>query len=104
MFDVIPYMDPKSFNNRYDSDNKSDVYSFGVIMWQLSSGNRPFYAEGIKYDISLSLAIQGGKREKIINGTPIEYSNIYTSELLIIFIEIFFLKKTILINYLIIYL
>src|SRR5437763_86273 len=89
MFGVIPYMDPKSFNNRYNNNNqgknyklnkKSDIYSIGVIMWQISSGQRPFYAEDVKYDISLALAIQGGERENIIDGTPIEYSNLYTSK------------------------
>jgi len=50
-------------------------------MWQISSGCQPFYSEDMKYDLSLALVIQGGKREKVIDGTPIEYSNLYTSEL-----------------------
>ncbi|RIA86054.1 hypothetical protein C1645_829885 [Glomus cerebriforme] len=58
----------------------SDVYSIGVLMWQISSGHQPYYAEGINYDISLALAIQGGEREKIIDSTPIEYSNLYTEK------------------------
>ncbi|RIA80725.1 hypothetical protein C1645_838182 [Glomus cerebriforme] len=90
IFGVIPYVDPKSFNNQYNFCNKcenyklnkkSDVYSVGVLMWQISSGRRPFYAfyaEGVEYDTSLALAIQGGKREKIIDGTPVEYSDLYT--------------------------
>ncbi|CAI2182962.1 17090_t:CDS:2, partial [Funneliformis geosporum] len=82
IFGVIPYIDPKSFNNSknnnyYQLNKKSDVYSFGVIMWQISSGRRPFYAED-KYDLSLALAIQNGEREKIIDGTPNEYSALYT--------------------------
>ncbi|CAI2189975.1 14846_t:CDS:2, partial [Funneliformis geosporum] len=40
-----------------------------VLMWQISSGYRPFYNED---DI-----IQG-RREKIIPDTPIEYSSLYT--------------------------
>ncbi|CAB5378291.1 unnamed protein product [Rhizophagus irregularis] len=47
-------------------------------MWQISSGRKPFYDEAVNYDLSLALAIKGGKREEIIDGTPIEYSNIYT--------------------------
>ncbi|GES98825.1 kinase-like domain-containing protein [Rhizophagus clarus] len=86
MFGVIPYVDPKSFNNQYNNCNKSknyrlnksDVYSVGVLMWQISSGRRPFYADGVEYDIGLALAIQGGEREKIIDGTPIGYSGLYT--------------------------
>ena len=83
MFGIMPYVDPKSFNICNQNGNcklnkKSDVYSVGVIMWQISSGYQPFYMEGIKYDVGLALAIQGGKREKIINGTPIKYSNLYS--------------------------
>ncbi|PKC66373.1 kinase-like protein [Rhizophagus irregularis] len=87
MFGVIPYVDPKSFNNQYNNYNKSknyklnkksDVYSVGVLMWQISSGRRPFYADDEKYDIGLALAIQKGERENIIDGTPVEYGRIYT--------------------------
>src|SRR4051812_12229778 len=78
---VIPYVDPKSFDNiyytndrskYYELNEKSNIYSFGVIMWQISSGRRPFYPKGVNYDIILALEIQEGKREKIIDGTPIE--------------------------------
>ena len=74
-------MDPKSFNKsqNYKLNKKSDVYSVGVIMWQISSGHQPF--ENIEYDANLILAIQKGEREKIIDGTPIEYSNLYTGRL-----------------------
>ncbi|RGB22269.1 kinase-like domain-containing protein [Rhizophagus diaphanus] len=87
MFGAVPYVDPKIFNNQYKNKNrnksknyklnkKSDVYSVGVLMWQISSGRRPFYADDLNID--LALAIQGGVREKIIDGTPVEYSRIYT--------------------------
>jgi serine/threonine protein kinase len=80
---VIPYVDPKRFNNNnYQLSKKSDIYSVGVIMWQISSGRQPF--ENIEHDISLTLAIHGGKREEIINGTPIEYSNMYTSKFVLL--------------------
>ena len=58
---MVPYIDPKSFNNQnntcnnsenYKLNKKSDVYSVGVLMWQISSGRRPFYAEGVPYDIN----------------------------------------------------
>ena len=84
---VLPYVDPKGINNKnYKLNKKSDIYSVGVIMWQISSGRRPFYFEDEKYDddinlINLSLDIQNGKREKIIGSTPIEYSILYTSKL-----------------------
>jgi serine/threonine protein kinase len=93
MLGVVPYIDPKSFNNQhnvylnqdnhYSLNKKSDIYSIGVIMWLISSGRKPFYRfypEGVKYDISLVLGIRDGNREKIVSGTPAEYSNLYTSK------------------------
>ncbi len=46
-------------------------------MWQISSGYQPIYDENIDYDD----AILKEKREKIIDGTPIEYSKLYTGKL-----------------------
>jgi serine/threonine protein kinase len=80
IFGVIPYVDPKIYNDNcksYKFNKKSDVYSIGILMWQISSGNKPFYNEGLAYDLPLALAIVNGKREKIISGTPTEYSNLY---------------------------
>jgi len=80
-FGVLPYIDPKCFGNdnnqsqNYKFNKKSDVYSIGILMWQISSGYKPFRDEG--YDLSLILTIVGGKREKVINNTPIKYSNLY---------------------------
>ncbi|GBC06524.1 hypothetical protein RclHR1_00690014 [Rhizophagus clarus] len=79
---VIPYIDPKGFNSQnnenYKLNKKSDIYSIGVLMWQISSGYQPFSTECFKYDLCLMLSILDGKREKIIVGTPIEYSNLYS--------------------------
>ena len=79
---MIPYVDPKRFNKvqgqSYKLNKKSDVYSVGVLLWQISSGHQPFYDEGNNYDVNLSLAILNGKREETIDGTPIEYSKLYT--------------------------
>ena len=86
LFGVVPYLDPKSFNNqvndinktqKYKLNEKSDVYSVGVLMWQISSGRQPFHARDNNYDLSLALAILNGKREEIVDGTPIGYSNLY---------------------------
>ena len=80
IYGVLPYIDPKKISNQnYKLIEKSDIYSIGVIMWQISSGHQPF--EGIKYDGGLALLIKEGEREKIIDGTPDGYSNLYTSKL-----------------------
>ncbi len=79
LFGVIPYVDPKCFNNdeKYKLNKKSDVYSVGVLMWQISSGCRPFSTKSVNYNVQLILSITNGKREKIIDGTPIKYSSLY---------------------------
>uniref|UniRef100_U9TMW7 Protein kinase domain-containing protein n=1 Tax=Rhizophagus irregularis (strain DAOM 181602 / DAOM 197198 / MUCL 43194) TaxID=747089 RepID=U9TMW7_RHIID len=87
VLDFLPYLDPKSFNDAFDikcesephiMNFKSDIYSIGVLFWLLSSGRRPFYDEGTQYDKSLATEIVNGKREEIIEDTPVEYSDIYT--------------------------
>ncbi|PKY39856.1 kinase-like protein [Rhizophagus irregularis] len=78
---VMAYIDPKKLNNKdYKLDKKSDVYSVGVIMWQISSGYRPFFSKDdfTCDDVSFLLSVISGRRGEIINGTPIEYSNLYT--------------------------
>ena len=78
IFGVIPYIDPKTLNGgqNYKLDKKSDVYSVGVLMWQISSGRMPF--KNVDYDVKLTMDILNGKRENIIDGTPPEYSKLYT--------------------------
>ena len=79
---IIPYIDPKKLNDRnYKLNEKSDVYSIGILLWQISSGYSPFY--GVNHDGTLILAIINGRREKIIDGTPGEYSNLYTGNVVI---------------------
>ena len=76
IFGVIPFIDPKGLKDpSYKLNKKSDVYSIGVLMWQISSGYQPF--SDFNYDISLASSIVMGKREKIIDGTPSDYSSLY---------------------------
>ncbi|GBC04009.1 hypothetical protein RclHR1_05460012, partial [Rhizophagus clarus] len=91
VYGVIPYIDPKSFeffnqndddvDKKYELNEKSDIYSIGVLMWQISSGHKPFYVKDEKNtkvdDASLALTIFKGKREKVIDGTPDLYRNLY---------------------------
>ncbi|CAB4393251.1 unnamed protein product [Rhizophagus irregularis] len=76
---VIPYVDPKRLNDQnYKLNKKSDVYSVGVLLWQISSGHKPFSGEGIEHDANFSLSLVNGKREKVIDGTPDKYRDLYT--------------------------
>ncbi|GBC04288.1 hypothetical protein RclHR1_00560015 [Rhizophagus clarus] len=79
-FDTIPYIDPEIFgivgNMQMEKLKKSDIFSIGVLFWELSSGKKPF--ADIKYDSSLAERIAHGLREKIIEETPEEYSDLYS--------------------------
>ncbi|GBB93164.1 hypothetical protein RclHR1_02120016 [Rhizophagus clarus] len=84
-FGVIPYVDPKLFIKHRNDDNqmqsysldeKSDVYSIGILLWEISSGEPPFFNES--YDQCLAIQILQGLREKPIPDTPEDYVNIYT--------------------------
>ena len=88
---MVPYVDPKSFNSRrrnnnnqttqvYSLNKKSDVYSVGVLLWEISSGQPPFYIEDGQYDVSLILDISQGIRETVVPDTPEDYVKIYTRE------------------------
>jgi hypothetical protein len=75
----MPYVDPKKLNDQnYELNKKSDVYSVGVLLWQISSGHKPFSGEGTKHDAEFCLSLINGTREKVIDGTPVKYSNLYT--------------------------
>ena len=84
LFGVVPYIDPQRFSKPknskqpYSLNKKSDVYSVGVLLWEISSGQPPFYVEGESYDGSLAVQILQGHRESIIPGTPVDYSKLYT--------------------------
>ena len=87
---VIPYIDPKQFSRRknsndnskqiYSLNEKSDVYSVGVLLWEISSGQPPFYIPGEQYGVDLAVEISQGLREKPISDTPEDYLKIYTGK------------------------
>ncbi|POG75265.1 kinase-like domain-containing protein [Rhizophagus irregularis DAOM 181602=DAOM 197198] len=88
LFGMVPYVDPKSFSGQSNNNNQStqlyllnensDIYSVGVLLWEISSGQPPFYVEGEQYEIGLALEISQGLRETVVPNTPEEYVKIYT--------------------------
>lgn len=91
-YDTLPYDAPEVFNitgeishssEQIEKLKKCNVYSVGVLLWELYSGKKPFSDR--EYDAKLAEEIAQGLRENIVEGTPKEYSNIYTSKLFILF-------------------
>ena len=84
IFGMLPYIDPQYFkeqtNCHYKANKKSDVYSVGVLLWEISSGQKPFKSYDPPYQKPILIVeISKGKRETPVSGTPIDYINIYTS-------------------------
>ncbi|GBC08651.1 hypothetical protein RclHR1_00830002 [Rhizophagus clarus] len=85
--DTIPYTDPQGFQRfdieeitsdavqKFELNEKSDVYSVGVLLWELSSGKKPF--SGKEYGLFLAKEIIQGLREAIVKGTPEKYHTLY---------------------------
>ncbi|PKY45422.1 kinase-like protein [Rhizophagus irregularis] len=78
LFGVIPYIDPKKYDTsiEYSLNEKSDIYSIGILLWEISSGHLPF--KNVAYDVCLAVKIYQGQRENTIDGTPEEYTKLYT--------------------------
>ena len=85
IFEMIPYIDPQHFkeqtnNNDKSCHKKSDVYSVGILLWEISSGQKPFKSYSENYqEQKLILDVLDGKRETPITDIPTDYINIYTS-------------------------
>ena len=89
LFGIVPYVDPKSFSRQRNNNNqvqiyslnkKSDIYSVGVLLWEISSGQPPFYNKGKPHNIGLALNISQGFRETPIPNTPEDYVKLYTGK------------------------
>ncbi|RIB27327.1 kinase-like domain-containing protein [Gigaspora rosea] len=72
------YSDPLYLQSPYlyKRNKASDIYSLGLIFWELSSGVPPF--KNIQDMTGLTLHVVSGKREPPIDGTPIDFINLYT--------------------------
>ncbi|RGB33911.1 kinase-like domain-containing protein [Rhizophagus diaphanus] len=76
VYGVIPYVAPEMFQGGVFS-KESDIYSLGMIMWELTTGCKPFYnIVNTVSDIKLIYKVIDGKRPVITNDTPECYSNL----------------------------
>jgi hypothetical protein len=84
---MITHVDPRIFNRKSDSNNKikvyslnkkSNIYSIGSILWEISSGQPPFY-NGL-HDVGLATKILQGLGEKPVPNIFEDYIKIYTGK------------------------
>ncbi|RHZ61689.1 hypothetical protein Glove_346g180 [Diversispora epigaea] len=73
IYGIIPYMAPELFKYQPYS-YASDIYSLGMIMWQMTSGHKPFHDQ--EHGPKLILDILDGKRPEITEDTPERWSNL----------------------------
>jgi serine/threonine protein kinase len=70
------YNEPQCFKHgKYKKNKKSDIYSLGVLLWEISSGHRPFpdYLQNIlPFHIGFN-----NLREEAVEGTPLKYRELY---------------------------
>ncbi|CAB4427807.1 unnamed protein product [Rhizophagus irregularis] len=76
IYGIIPYIAPEIFKGSSFS-TKADVYSLGMVMWELTTGCKPF--DNVKHDHNLIYNILDGERPKITEDTPECYANLMKS-------------------------
>src|SRR4051812_12983052 len=73
IFGVIPYLAPEVLSKK-PYTKESDVYSFGMIMWELTTGKKPFH--DIPHNSSLISDILNGIRPQVTDDTPEFYAEL----------------------------
>ncbi|GBC47821.2 kinase-like domain-containing protein [Rhizophagus irregularis DAOM 181602=DAOM 197198] len=73
IYGVIPYIAPEVFKC-FKFSKESDIYSLGMIMWELTTGYKPF--ANVEHNVNLIYEIIDGKRPEITNDTPEWYANL----------------------------
>jgi serine/threonine protein kinase len=76
IYGVIPYIAPEIFKGSTFS-KESDIYSLGMIMWELTTGCKPF--ANAEHDHTLIFNIIDGVRPEITEDTPEFYANLMKS-------------------------
>ncbi|RIA93826.1 kinase-like domain-containing protein [Glomus cerebriforme] len=76
IYGPIPYIAPEVFKGSAFS-KESDIYCMGMIMWELTTGCKPF--ANVKHDFRLIRKILDGERPKITEDTPECYADLMKS-------------------------
>src|SRR5437764_12785987 len=73
IYGVIPYLAPEVLSKK-PYTKESDIYSFGMIMWEFTTGKKPFHDRS--HDEYLMLDILKGERTQITDDTPEFYAKL----------------------------
>ena len=73
VFGVVPYLAPEVLSGE-PYTKESDIYSFGMIMWEHTTGKKPFHDRS--HNHHLILDILKGERPEITEDTPEFYANL----------------------------
>ena len=73
IFGVIPYLAPEVLS-RKPYTKESDIYSFGMIMWEHTTGKKPFHDR--PHNHLLISDILNGERPQITDDTPEFYAEL----------------------------
>ncbi|GBB98079.1 hypothetical protein RclHR1_03130020 [Rhizophagus clarus] len=76
IYGVMPYIAPEIFKGSKFT-KEADIYSLGMIMWELTTGLKPF--DNVKHDVRLVYKILDGERPEITEDTPECYANLMKS-------------------------
>ncbi|PKC03445.1 kinase-like protein [Rhizophagus irregularis] len=76
IYGIMPYIAPEIFKGAAFS-KESDIYSMGMIMWELTTGCKPFAS--IRHDANLVYEIIDGERPEITHDTPECFANLMKS-------------------------
>ena len=73
IYGVIPYLAPEVLSGK-PYTKESDIYSFGMLMWEHTTGKKPFYNRS--YNHHLVIGIREGERPQITEDTPEFYADL----------------------------
>src|SRR4051812_12441612 len=73
IFGVIPYLAPEVLSKKLYT-KESDIYSFGMIMWEHTTGKKPFHDRS--HDQYLMMDILNGERPQVTDDTPEFYTEL----------------------------
>src|SRR5947208_17044406 len=73
IFGVIPYLAPEVLSYK-PYTKESDIYSFGMLMWEYTTGKKPFY--NVPHDHHLICDIINRLRPEITDDTPKFYADL----------------------------